>query len=220
MLDLSLNKLGKGPLGNATYHISRIKANSFGRRRFLNTFLVFLCFEPKTPGPVPSLTLGTLCPKLQALEPSSYEEDYKYISVPNSRPPPPHRRVVFDPMATTWTNLVKVHYAMQHTKFQASLPSGLREDFWMRIRVFLWLEPRIPLAKGHLGSWTLHLNKLGKGTLGNASYYISSIWAKWFWRWRFIIFFSVILCFEPRTSWPEAILDPGTFIWTNFVKEQ
>ena len=37
-----------------------------------------------------------------------------------------------------------------------------------------------PLARGHLGLWDLHLNKLGRGALGNATYPISNIWAKWF----------------------------------------
>ena len=35
----------------------------------------------------------------------------------------------------------------------------------------------------------------------------------------FLIFFYVFLWFEPRTPWPETILDPGTFIWTYLVKD-
>ena len=30
-----------------------------------------------------------------------------------------------------------------------------------------------PLARSHIGPWDLHLNKLGKGLLGNDTYYIS-----------------------------------------------
>ena len=50
-----------------------------------------------------------------------------------------------------------------------------------------------PLARGHLGPWDLHLNKLGKGALANATYQISNIWAKWFWR-RFLIYISMHFC--------------------------
>ena len=69
---------------------------------------------------------------------------------------------------------------MLYTKFQASEPSGSEEeDFLIYFYAFLWFEPRTP-ARGHLGPWDLHLNKLGRGALGNATYPISNIWAKWF----------------------------------------
>ena len=32
-------------------------------------------------------------------------------------------------------------------------------------------------------------------------------------------FFYLFVWFEHRTPWLEAILDPGTFIWTNLVKD-
>ena len=69
---------------------------------------------------------------------------------------------------------------MLHTKFQASEQSGSEEeDFLMYFYAFLWFERRTP---GQRPSWTLgpSLNKLGRGALGNASYPISNIWAKWF----------------------------------------
>ena len=73
-----------------------------------------------------------------------------------------------------------------------------------------------PLTRGHLGPWDLHLNKLGRDPLGNATYQISNIWAKWIWRRRFL---NIFLWFEPRTPWRGAILDPGTLVWTNLVKD-
>ena len=69
---------------------------------------------------------------------------------------------------------------MLHTKFQASKPSGSEEvDFLIFFMYFHGLNLR-PLARGHLGPWDLHLNKLGRGPQGNATYQISNIWAKWF----------------------------------------
>ena len=69
---------------------------------------------------------------------------------------------------------------MLHTKLQASKPSDYEEeDFLIFFYVFLWFEPTT-LTRGHLGPWDLHLNKLGRSPLGNATYQISNIWAKWF----------------------------------------
>ena len=69
---------------------------------------------------------------------------------------------------------------MLYTKFQASEPSGSdEEDFLIYFYAFLWFEPRTPGQRPSL-TWDLHLNKLGRGALGNATYPISSIWAKWF----------------------------------------
>ena len=69
---------------------------------------------------------------------------------------------------------------MLYTKFQASEPSGSEEeDFLIYFYAFLWFEPRTP---GQRPSWILgpSLNILGRGALGNATYPISNIWAKWF----------------------------------------
>ena len=35
----------------------------------------------------------------------------------------------------------------------------------------------------------------------------------------FLIYFYAFLWFEPRTPWGGAILDPGTLVWTNLVKD-
>ena len=69
---------------------------------------------------------------------------------------------------------------MLYTKFQASEPSGSEEDFLTYISMHFYGSNLKPLARGHLGPWDLHLNKLGRGALGNCTYPISNIWAKWF----------------------------------------
>ena len=50
---------------------------------------------------------------------------------------------------------------------------------------------------GHFGLQGHHLNKLGRGPLGNATYYISNIWAYLFWKRRmfnlFIYFYGLNL---------------------------
>ena len=125
--DLHLNKLGRGPLGNATYQISNIWAKWFWRRRFLN---IFLWFEPRTP-----------C-----------------------------HGAILDPGTLVWTNLVKDHQAMLHTKFQAPVPcSSGEEDF----EVYFIFEPKTCPPQGHFGPQGHHSNKLGRGPLGNATYQIS-----------------------------------------------
>ena len=61
---------------------------------------------------------------------------------------------------------------MLHTKFQASKPSGSEEEDFFKIffYVFLWFKHRTLWPKDHLGPRDLHLNKLGKRPLGNATY--------------------------------------------------
>ena len=59
---------------------------------------------------------------------------------------------------------------MLHTKFQAPEPSDSgEEDF----EVYFIFEPKILPQQGHFGPQGHHLNKLGRGPLGNATYQIS-----------------------------------------------
>ena len=53
---------------------------------------------------------------------------------------------------------------MLHTKFQTSGPSGSEEEDFL---IYFYVRTKDPLARGHLGPWGLHLNKIGKGPLGN-----------------------------------------------------
>ena len=144
--------------------------------------------------------LGNVHTKFPAYKPSNSEEEdflifsmYFYglnIGLPGAG-------AILDPGTFIWTKLVRDHKAKLHTKFQASKPSGSEEeDFWIFFYVFLWFEPMTPWGTTILDP---HLNKLGKGPLGNASYWISSIKAKQFWRRRFLIFFYVFLWLEHTT---------------------
>ena len=61
---------------------------------------------------------------------------------------------------------------MLHTKFQTSGPSGSEEEDFEYISMHFYGSKLGHLARSHLGSRDLHLNKLGKRPLGNATYQI------------------------------------------------
>ena len=64
---------------------------------------------------------------------------------------------------------------MLHTKFQANEPSGSEEeDFCIVFFHFLWFKPRNTWEGAILDSGGHHLNRIGKGPLGNTTYQISS----------------------------------------------
>ena len=69
---------------------------------------------------------------------------------------------------------------MLHAKFQASKPSSSEAEYFQYFSMYFYGSNLGPLAKGHLRPWDLHLNKLVRGELGNATYKISNDWAKWF----------------------------------------
>ena len=60
------------------------------------------------------------------------------------------------------------------------------------------LQTQEPLAYDYFGPSDFGLNKLGKEQVGNATYLISSIWGKWFWK-RFLNISHLFLWFEHRT---------------------
>ena len=68
---------------------------------------------------------------------------------------------------------------MRHTEFQASKPSGSEETGFLIFSMYFYCSNLGPTDRGHLAPWDLHLNKIGKGPLGNATYPFSSILAKW-----------------------------------------
>ena len=128
--DLHLNKLGRDPLGNATYQISTSGPSGSEEENFLIYFYAFLWFEPRTPW----------------------------------------RGAILDPGTLVLANLVKDHQAMLHTKFQAPEPSSSgEEDF----EVYFIFEPKTPPPQDHFEFQGHHLNKLGRGLLGSATYQIS-----------------------------------------------
>ena len=120
-------------------------------------FYVFLWLEPMTPGQRPSWTLGPfirknlvedyqamLHTKFQTSGPCGSEEEGFWIDY-NAflwfKPRTPWHRAIWDPGILVWTNLVKDHQAMLHTKFQAPEPSSSgEEDF----EVYFIFEPKTP----------------------------------------------------------------------------
>ena len=78
-----------------------------------------------------------------------------------------------DPRDIIWTNLVEVHKEVPHTKYQSSVPSSFREEeFWSLMSLFLCSNMWI---KGRGQFWPHHMNKLGRGPLGDATYQISKL---------------------------------------------
>ena len=97
------------------------------------------------------------------------------------------------------------------------------KKFWRRrfLNIFLSIsmfQTQYPQEWSHFGPWDLDLNTLGKGPVDNATFQITSIWAKLFCRIP-----EYFLCiFMAQTQEPlgcRAILEPGTFVWTNLVKD-
>ena len=68
---------------------------------------------------------------------------------------------------------------MLHVEFQAPKPSGSEDDIFIyTMYIFLCIstvQTHDSLAWGHFIPASHHLNKLGKGLLGHATYQISSI---------------------------------------------
>ena len=58
---------------------------------------------------------------------------------------------------------------MLHTEFQASKPSGSEKKIFEYFSMYFYGSNLQSLARIHLGPWDLHLNKIGKGPLGNAT---------------------------------------------------
>ena len=157
-------------------------------------FCVFLWFKPRRPwgGSIldPGATIykknkvkenkAMLHTKFQAV--SLEKKIFKYILLANPGSPG---------IGPFWTTLVK--RPLDNAIYQISSISAKR--FWRRfLNAFLFifmLKTHDPLGRGHFWPWDLHLNKFGKGLLGNVRYKISRIWVKWFWRRRFLKIFSM-----------------------------
>ena len=64
---------------------------------------------------------------------------------------------------------------MLYTKFYGSKPNSSEEEDFLIFFMYFYGLNLGPPAAGHLGTCDLHLNKLGKGPLGNATNQISRI---------------------------------------------
>ena len=108
----------------------------------------------------------------------------------------PGMGVSFDPRGIIWINLVEVHQEMLHTKYQSCRPSTFREEkFWNMSSFFLCSNLWPP---GQDQSWPLghHMNELGRGQQGDATYKISKLWAIQFQRRRIIKFSFLVPMFN------------------------
>ena len=79
---------------------------------------------------------------------------------------------------------------MLHTKYQGSKPYGFRQEDFFHVFPYIGLCKTCDPGAGHF--WhRRYLNKLGRGSLGDASYQISSLKDLWFQTRRFFMFLSV-----------------------------
>ena len=79
---------------------------------------------------------------------------------------------------------------MLHTKYKGFKPCGVRqEEFLMFFPIKAYLKHVTPRAK--LLSQGYNLNKLGTGSLGNASYQTSRLYALRFQTRRFFLFLPI-----------------------------
>ena len=115
-----------------------------------------------------------------------------------------------------WTNLVEVHKEMLHNKYQSSALSCFRDEkFWNLSSMFLcsniW-----PPGWGQFWPHGHHMNKLGRGPLGDATYQISKLWAFFHFQRRKIlksVFFVPILQLVTPKAGP--VLTHGvSYEWT------
>ena len=77
---------------------------------------------------------------------------------------------------------------MLHTKYQGSGPCGFRqEDFFHVFPIYAKVNNVAPRA-GHYCPQGHNLNKLNRGSLGDATYQISRLQALWFQRRKYFHF--------------------------------
>ena len=79
------------------------------------------------------------------------------------------------PSTSIRTHFAKDHKAMLLMNFKHLSQLVLNKKIFEYFSMYFFGSNLKPLVRGHLGSWDLHLNKIGKGPLGNATNQISSI---------------------------------------------
>ena len=108
--------------------------------------------------------------KYQISTPSSFREEkfWRWASLflcSNLWPP---GRASFDPRAIIWTNLAEVLKEILYTKYQSSRPSSFREEFLNFLFLFL-CSNLWPPGQAQFWPHGHHMNKLGRGPLGDAT---------------------------------------------------
>ena len=88
----------------------------------------------------------------------------------------PRGRASFDPRAIIWTNFVEVHKEMLYTKYQSPRSSSFREEEFWSLPSFFLCSNLWPPGRSQFWPQGDHLNKLSRGSLGDATYQISKLY--------------------------------------------
>ena len=109
--------------------------------------------------------------KFQASEPSG-SEDFLYLSISMHQTQDPLGLGHFAPWNLQLNRDVKeLFHIMLYTKLQASEPCASKEeDFLIFFLCISMLQTHDHLGRSHFAPWGLHLDKIGKGTLGTAKF--------------------------------------------------
>ena len=115
--------------------------------------------------------------KYQSSRPSSFRDEEFWIwsiLVLCSKLCAPWARASFDPRSIIWTNLVEIHNEILYTNYESSRPSSLKEEeFWI-LPSLLICSNLWPPGPGQSWPQEHHMNKLGRGSQGDAAYQLSS----------------------------------------------
>ena len=185
-----MDKLGRGPQEDATYQISNLYAIQYQRRKILNMgfFVPMLHLVTPVVGPVLTpeasyeqtwLRSSRRCyiPNIKALGlPVSEKKNFEIFFLCSYVPPcDPQGGASFDPRGIIWTNLVKVLKEMLYTKYKSfKLSSFRKKEFWNFLSLFL-CSSLWPPGQAQFWPQGHHMNKLGRGPLGDATYQISKL---------------------------------------------
>ena len=143
-----MNKLGRGPQGDAAYQISKLYAFQFQRRILKIGF--FCSYVPNCdPWSWASFDLRgiiwtnlvevhkeILYTKYQSSRPFSFKEEefwnFLFLFLCSN----------LWPRGIIWTNLVEVYLKMLHTKYQSSSPYGLGQKIFKNFLVYLYVKSK------------------------------------------------------------------------------
>ena len=112
---------------------------------------------------------------------------------------PPQDKGHFWPQEHHIKNLVEVDWQMLHTKYQSSMPSSFREE---EFRIFnfsffySYVQTCDPLAQGQFLPQGHHMNKHGRGPLGDATNQISKFYGFQFQSRRILKFAFFVPMFQ------------------------